>query len=225
MRDIEQRDEWRAGGDWCGRGGGTRGDGDGAVDVGINAEGLDVAGAVLADFGDAEGVGAAAGGEGARCQRDGVAGFERELAGRKCERGLFACGPGLEQPSVGDGAGGGGIEDEGQRRCGDALRAAGDAAGFGDGLRVVIGGRDVGDLGRRGEIGFLRAGDVGKRGTGFGFDEGVGRVGEAGGGVGARAEDDLAVAFDAVEEEGEFERLEHVTRAHDAVDNEAGEHA
>ena len=100
------------------------------VDIGVEAAGLDVARAVLADLGDAQQARAAVGGK-----RDDIAGLQRQAARRQRERGALAGGPGLEQPDLGDLGGLLGLERERKIGQGNAAAAAGEAARFLHGRR------------------------------------------------------------------------------------------
>ena len=130
---------------------------------------------MLADLGDAQQARAAVGGE-----RDDIAGLEREAARRQREGGALARGPGLEQPDLGHPRGLLGLQHERQIGDGDAAAAAGEAARFLDGRRIVAGGGDVGELGGGRQVGLLRAGERGERVAGALLDQSVGRqLGEA----------------------------------------------
>ncbi len=96
-------------------------------------------------------------------KRDDVAGLEREAARRQRELRALARGPGLEQPDLGDRGGLLGLQHERQIGDGDAAAAAGEAARFLDGGRIVAGGGDEGELGGGRQVGLLRAGEGGER--------------------------------------------------------------
>ena len=119
LRQIEQNCQWRTRREWRWRRIGPRRDGNRAVDIRIDAEGVDVAGAVFANLGDAQAIATFTGRE-----RDAVSRFEREFAGWQCEGGFFASGPIFEQPRVGDGAGGTGVEHQRKRGRGDTMGGA-----------------------------------------------------------------------------------------------------
>ena len=125
QRQVEEHDERLAGDDGDAAARAAGGAGGVGIDIGVEAAGLDVARAVLADLGDAQQARAAVGGEG-----DDIAGLQREAARRQRELRALARGPGFEQPDLGDLGGLLGLERE--RKIGerDAAAAAGEAARF-----------------------------------------------------------------------------------------------
>ena len=190
------------------------------VDLRIDAARLDVAGAVLADLGDAQQARAAIGGE-----RDDVAGLQRQARGGKREGGALARGPGLEQPHLGHLRDLLGLQHQRQLGDGDAAAVAGETARLLDGSGIAAGRRDEGELGRGGKVRLLGAGERGERGAGAALDKGVG--GQLGDGElrAAVGEDDAALALARVDEEGKLQRLQGLARGEHAVDEEAGERA
>ncbi len=170
QRQIEEQHERLADDD--GRAAGRRAQGRRGAGVyfGIDAARLDVAGAVLADLGDAQQARAAVG-----CVRDDVAGLQRQLRRRQREGGALARGPGLEQPDLGHLRGLLGLEHQRQIGDGDAPAVAGETARLLHRGGIAAGRGDEGELGRGGEVRLLRAGERGERRAGTALDQVVGR--------------------------------------------------